>query len=281
MSLSLASVRHRRRDAWLVHLPLLALVVVALFPVALLVVNAFKTDVEIKSRPLALPSSWHPENFMGAWEAAGYTRAFSNSAVVTLTTVVGVCVLAGLAAYGLTRLHLPGSETVITYYLLAFTVPAQLYLVPLFFAWVRLGLADTLPGLVLIYLAIFQPFAVFLLRAYFMGLPRELEDAARVDGASELQVLWHIVLPLSMPAFLTVAVVVGTWTWNEFLFATTMLHKPEVLTAALKFVVFTGLFDVNFAHQSAAGLMVILPVVALFLALQRTFVQGMISGGLR
>jgi raffinose/stachyose/melibiose transport system permease protein len=270
-----------RRGRWLVHLPLAVLVVFSLFPVALLVMNAFKTDVEIKGFPLRPPTVWHPENFVDAWQAAEYTRAFTNSVVVTLATVLGVCVLGGLAAYGLTRLRLPGSEAIITYYLVAFTIPAQLYLVPLFFAWVRLGLTESLPGLVLIYLAIYQPFAIFLLRAYLMGLPPELEDAARVDGASEIQVLWHIVLPLAMPAFLTVAVIVGTWTWNEFLFAATMLHKPELLTAALKFVVFTGMFDVNFAQQSAAGVMVILPVVVLFLALQRTFVQGMISGGLK
>jgi raffinose/stachyose/melibiose transport system permease protein len=271
----------RRRGNLLVHVPLILLTIFALFPVVLLVMNALKSDADIKGQPLAPPTVLHPENFVEAWKAAQYAQAFLNSAIVTASTVVGVCLLAGFAAYGLTRLRMPGAELVATYYLLAVTVPAQLYLVPLFFAWVRLGLADSLPGLVLIYLATQQPFSIFLLRAYFLGMPDEIEDAARVDGCSELQVFWHVVLPLSAPAFLTVAVIVGTHTWNEFLFATTMIHKPELLTAALKFVVFTGLTETNFALQSAAGVMVILPVMALFLSLQRTFVQGMISGGLK
>lgn len=264
-----------------VHLPLLLLLLSAIFPVGLLAMNSLKTDVEIKSAPLAPPTVLHPENYLNAWNAAKYNIAFGNSLLVSAATIVGVCLIAGLAAYGLTRLRLPGTEAISTYYLLAVTIPAQLYLVPLFFVWVRLGLSDSLVGLILIYLAIYQPFSIFLLRAYFLGMPEDIEDAARVDGCSEFQVFSRVVIPLSAPAFLTVAVIVGTWSWNEFLFATTMLHKPELLTVALKYVVFTGMFDVDFAQQSAAGMMVILPVMILFLALQRTFVQGMISGGLK
>jgi raffinose/stachyose/melibiose transport system permease protein len=271
----------RRRALPLVHLPLLFLLFIALFPVLLLAMNSLKADVEIKGSPLAPPTVLHPENYYNAFVAAQYNLAIGNSLIVSAVTICGVCLLAGLAAYGLTRLHLPGSDAIATYYLLAITIPAQLYLVPLFFAWVRLGLTDSLLGLILVYLAIYQPFSIFLLRAYFLGMPEDIEDAARVDGCSEFQTFWRVVIPLSAPAFLTVAVIVGTWTWNEFLFATTMLHKPELLTVALKFVVFTGMFDVDFSQQSAAGMMVILPVIVLFLALQRTFVQGMISGGLK
>lgn len=282
MSAAVKAVSSRRRSRLsLVHVPLILLLVVALGPVLLLAMNSLKTDIEIKRAPLSLPIALNPQNYPDAWNAANYGQAFSNSLIVSGVTIVGVCLLSGLAAYGLTRLRLPGQNAIATYYLLAVTIPAQLYLVPLFFAWVRLGLADSLAGLILIYLAIYQPFSIFLLRAYFMGMPEDIEDAARVDGCSELQTFRYVVIPLSAPAFLTVAVIVGTWTWNEFLFATTMLHRPDLLTVALKYVVFTGMFDVDFAQQSAAGMMVILPVIVLFLALQRTFVQGMISGGLK
>ncbi len=273
--------RRSRRGSPLPHVPLVLLVLFALFPITLLFVNAFKSDVEIKGSPLGIPSRLHPENFSNAWNAAKYGQAFGNSALVTFVTVAGVCLLAGFAAYGLTRFPLPFGGVVSTYYLLALTVPAQLYLVPLFFLWVRLHLSDSLLGLILIYLAIYQPFAIFLLRSYFLGMPKEIEDAARVDGCSELQIFWRIVVPLSGPAFLTVAVVVGTWTWNEFLFANTMLHKQALLTVPLRYVVFSGATEVNFALQSAAGMMVVLPVVVLFLSMQRTFVQGMTNGGLK
>jgi raffinose/stachyose/melibiose transport system permease protein len=264
-----------------VHMVLVLLVIFCLFPVMILTMNALKSDIEIKTWPLGLPSSLHPENFIDAWNTAEYNKAFGNSLVVSCVTITAVCLLTGLAAYGLTRLRMPGANAIATYYLLAVTIPAQLYLVPLFFVWVRLGLTDSLMGLIIIYMAIYQPFSIFLLRAFFLGMPEDMEDAARVDGCSELQVFWHVMIPLSAPAFLTVAVIVGTWSWNEFLFATTILHKPQLLTVALKFVAFTGMFDTNFAQQSAAGVMVILPVVVLFLSLQRVFVQGMISGGLK
>jgi raffinose/stachyose/melibiose transport system permease protein len=280
-SLPAAPAIRRRLGLPLIHLPLIVLLLVALFPVILLAMNSIKTDMEIKGSPLALPTAIHLENYPAAWEAAKYAQSFGNSLVIVLATITGVCLLAGLCAYGLTRLRLPGADAISTYYLLAVTIPAQLYLVPLFFIWVRLGFTDSIPGLIVVYLAIYQPFSIFLLRAYFLGMPEDIEDAARVDGCSEFQVFWRVVIPLSAPAFLTVAVIVGTWSWNEFLFATTMLHKPELLTVALKYVVFTGMYDADFAQQSAAGMMVIIPIIALFLALQRTFVQGMISGGLK
>jgi raffinose/stachyose/melibiose transport system permease protein len=280
-SLSAASSHPRRFRLPLVHIPLILLLLVALFPVLLLAMNSLKTDMEIKGSPLALPRGIHLENFPAAWEAAKYSQSFGNSLIIVLATIAGVCLLSGLCAYGLTRLRLPGSDAIATYYLLAVTIPAQLYLVPLFFVWVKLGFTDSIAGLIVVYLAIYQPFSIFLLRAFFLGMPEDIEDAARIDGCSEFQVFARVVVPLSAPAFLTVAVIVGTWSWNEFLFATTMLHKPELLTVALKYVVFTGMYDADFAQQSAAGMMVIIPIIVLFLALQRTFVQGMISGGLK
>jgi raffinose/stachyose/melibiose transport system permease protein len=114
-----------------------------------------------------------------------------------------------------------------------------------------------------------------------LGLSEEIEDAARVDGCSEVQVLTRIVIPLSKPVLATLAVILTVWIWNEFLFATTMLHTPSLRTIALSFVAFTSEWETDFAQQSAAGVIVALPVILLFLALQRRFIQGILQGGLK
>ena len=131
------------------------------------------------------------------------------------------------------------------------------------------------------YIAVYTPFSMFLLRAYFIGLPTALEEAARLDGANELQVLWHVVVPLSKPAFLTVALIVGMWGWNEFMYAVTVLQQSSQLTVALTYQNFTQRFSSNLAEQNAAGLLLVLHIIVLYLLLQRRFIEGMTSGGLK
>jgi raffinose/stachyose/melibiose transport system permease protein len=156
-----------------------------------------------------------------------------------------------------------------------------LYIIPLFVIWRRLGLTDNVLGVIIIYCAIYLPFSIFLLRSYFLGLPSEIEDAARVDGCGEFAVFQHVIVPLSWPAFATVALIVGIWSWNEFLFAITFLHKVEVSTVPVRVMQFTGQYVTSYAYISAAGVTMILPAIILFLVLQRRFIQGMIAGGLK
>jgi raffinose/stachyose/melibiose transport system permease protein len=247
----------------------------------LLILNAFKTNDEASINPVGWPSSWHPENFIQAWVDGNLGTAVRNSTIVTGATVLGVCVIAGLAAYAIAKMRMPGAGLLTAYFLGSTTIPAQLFLVPLYFLWLHLHLVDNILGVIIIYLAVFTPFSVFLLRAYFIALPDAIEDAARVDGASELQVLWHIVVPLAKPAFLTVALIVGMWSWNEFLYAVTFLHSPDVQTAAISYQDFTNNISTAVAEQNAAGLILILPIVLLYVLLQRRFIEGMTSGGLK
>ena len=161
------------------------------------------------------------------------------------------------------------------------TVPPLLYLVPLFYLWTRLHLINTLPGLILIYSALYLPFGIFLLRAYFINLPHEIEDAARIDGCSEWQTFVRVIVPLSWPAFTSVALIVAVWSWNEFIFAITFLPSQDMQTVAVRYATFTGQWVSNYAYISSAGVIMILPAVVLFLLLQRRFVEGMTAGGLK
>lgn len=260
---------------------LAAIATVALYPVVILLLNALKSKKEIENNLLGLPSQYHFENFATAWQVGGYALAFRNSLVITLATVVGVVVISLLGAYSLARLNVRGADGLMMYLIIANTIPAQLFLVPLFFMWNALGLVNNPLGVILIYWARFAPFHIFLLRSFFVGLSRDFEDAARIDGASELQVLTHVVVPLSRPAVMTSALIAGMTAWNEFLFAVIFLHGRPVQTAPLRFVAFIGEYVDNWALTSAAGVLVVLPIVALFLLLQERFIQGLAAGGLK
>lgn len=265
----------------LTYIGLVILAFIALAPLVVLSFNALKNPAEIGRNPLGPPSMPNVANFAQAWEQGQFAITMRNSALITFGTVVGVCIISGLAAYALSRLEVPGSSGVVVYLFVGTTIPGQLFVIPLFFLWVRLGLVDTLIGLIVIYWALFSPFTTLLLRSYMLALPRELEEAARVDGANEMQVLARIVLPLAWPGILVVALVAALMAWNEFFFAITFLQSQELKPVTTSFLAFQSRFSQNWALTSAAAIIVILPTLLLFLVLQRRFIAGLTAGALK
>jgi raffinose/stachyose/melibiose transport system permease protein len=280
---AIAPARGPRRETSLApnYIVLTILLAFAIGPLIILGFNSLKTTAELGLNPLGPPQSFMWENFPKAWEAGNFSLTIRNSGVLVVGTVVGVLVLGGMAAYSLAKLDLPGSGLLTLYLLIGTSLPIQLYLVPLYFTWNRLGLVNTLHGLVLIYIATNAPFAIFLLRSYMLQLPRDFEDAARVDGASEWQVFARIVVPLSWPGFLTVGLVVALSVWNEFLMATVFLTDQDLFTVVTSYNNFAQRFTRDWTMTSAAAVMMILPVIVIFLALQRRFIDGLTQGGLK
>lgn len=260
-----------------------ALVVLALLSLAPLVVflfNALKTPAELGANPIGLPTEWRWGNFVDAWQTANMGVGLRNSLVIVAGTVLGVCVISGCAAYAMARLDLPGSGAVMIYLLVGSALPIQLFLVPLFYLWARLHLYDTLIGLIIVYWAIFSPFATLLLRSFMIGIPKDYEDAARIDGAGELTVLRSVILPLAWPGFLTVALTSALQAYNEFLLAITFIQSEEYLPASTGFFAFRQGFSQDYTLVSAAGLTMIAPMLFVFLLLQRRFVDGVAASGL-
>ena len=263
------------------HTVLILLVIFAMGPMMILVFNSLKTQQEIGRNPLGFPESFVWQNFPDAWEIGRFSATMGNSAMLVAMTLVGVLLLGGMAAYSLAKLDLPGASVVMLYLLIGSSVPLQLFLVPLFYLWNRLSLTNSLPGLALIYVATNAPFAIFLLRSYMMQLPRDFEDAARVDGAGEFRIFTGIVAPLAWPGFLTVGLVVALSVWNEFLLATVFLTDQKLFTVVTSYYNFTSQFSRNWALTSAGALMMIFPIIATFLLLQRRFIEGLTQGGLK
>ncbi|WP_127523256.1 carbohydrate ABC transporter permease [Mesorhizobium sp. Z1-4] len=265
----------------LVYIALSVLLIITLFPIALLILNSLKPSTEIVQNPLLLPSQIRWDNFTRAWEDANFGRTLLNSAVLTGLTIILVCSTGSLTAYVLARRKIK-TWKIITFYLLATTTaPIQLFLFPLYFGFARLGLINNPVAVAFIYTAVYSPFAIMLLRTYFLAVPRELEEAALIDGATHWQVFRRVYLPIVSPGILTVALIIGLYSWNEFLIATTFLQGQERLTAVVSFFLLSGQYSSDWGQIMAAALIIILPVVVLFILLQRRFIEGMAGGSVK
>jgi len=254
---------------------------IALFPIVLLVLNSLKPAAQIVQDPLGLPHPIRWENFVHAWNHAKFSRTFINSVIVSGTTILLVCSTSSLTAYVLARKKIK-SWKIVTFYLLATsTAPIQLYIFPLYFGFARLGLINNIFGVALIYTALYSPFAVMLLRTYFIAVPKELEEAAIVDGATHWQVFWRVMLPIVSPGILTVALIIGLNSWNEFLIATTFLQTQDNVTAVIAFYLLSGQYSSDWGEIMAAALIIVVPVVALFVFMQKRFIEGMAGGSVK
>lgn len=273
----------QRREASLFpnYLILILLVLFAVGPLIVLVFNSVKTTQELVVNPLGLPSTVRFANFADAWRIGDFATTVGNSVFLVVSTVLAELILAGLAAYSLARLNPPGQNGFMLYMLVGSTLPLWLFLVPLFFMWSQFNLRNTLYGLTILYVAFNAPFATFLLRAFMVQIPRDFEDAARVDGANEISVFTRVILPLTWPGFLTVGLVVGLGVWNEFQTALIFTSEPKLFPVALSYYKFTSQFSRDWTLTSAAAVMMIAPVLILFLGLQRRFIAGLSQGGIK
>jgi raffinose/stachyose/melibiose transport system permease protein len=263
------------------HVVLTLALLFALGPLIVLGFNSVKSTAEVMRSPLGPPSEIHLENYINAWQDGKFSITARNSAILVVGTVAGVLVLGGLAAFSLARLNPPGANLFMVYMLGGSTLPTFLFLVPLYSLWRILGLVDTLHGLILIYVALNSPFAIFLLRSYMVQIPRDFEDAARVDGASELHVLTKVILPLAWPGFLTVGLVTALGVWGEFQIALIFVHVPELFPVTTSYWNFTTRYSRDWSLTSAAAVMMIAPVLIFFFSLQRQFIEGLTQGGLK
>jgi raffinose/stachyose/melibiose transport system permease protein len=270
--------RAHRRTGY--YVPLVILAVFALAPLVFFVFNALKTRAELARDPFGAPSAPKWSNFVQAWQQAAMAQGLRNSAIIVLGTVIGVTVVATMAAYALARLSIPGASWLMAYLIAGSALPIQLFLVPLFYLWTRLGLYDTHLGLIVIYTATLSPFATLLIRSFMVHIPRSLEEAARLDGCGELRVLLQVIVPVIRPALLSVALVTGMSAYNEFLLAVTFLQSSDKRPVATTFFSFQQGFTQDYVLVSAAGLIMLLPMLVLFLVLRRRFTEGIAGTGI-
>jgi raffinose/stachyose/melibiose transport system permease protein len=254
---------------------------VALIPLLLVLVNSFKTNPEILSNPFKPPSSISFGNFTTAWNYGQFTKGFLNSILLTGTAVIVVLITSSLAGYVLAGRRVRTSSAIMTYLTMAMTVPIQLFIFPLYAGVASLNLTDNVVVVGVILAAVNIPFATFLMRTFFLNIPTEIEEAALADGVSTFGLLRWIMLPIVRPGLITVGVIVGLNAWNEFLLSSTFLQNPEDQTLTLGYLTMNGTFSTDMGTMMAGALILIVPILGAFIALQRYVVDGMASGAVK
>lgn len=258
------------------------MIVVALFPLYLVLINAFKSHAEIVQNPLSFPVEIYWQNFVKAWKTGHFATGFLNSFRLVAVTTLIVLVASTLAGYVLGMKKFKGEKLVQVYFLLAMTIPVQLFLFPLYAALAKANLIGNIYAVCFIIAAINMPLAVMLMRTFFMKVPIQIEEAARLDGASTGQLLTHIVFPMVRPGLITVAVLIMLNAWNEYLISSTFLQGEQNFTVTLGYLALNGgsvTFDQGM--KMAGALMIILPILIFFLSLQNYFVDGLTNGAVK
>jgi multiple sugar transport system permease protein len=274
----------RPRRRWLPfspwHLLLMPVAILMLVPLVWVVMTSFETLAQTQHFPPILwPGSFQWSNYPRAFSSVPFGTWFINTTIVTVSVVVSNLVFCSLAAYGFARIKFWGKSIAYFFLLATLMIPVQVVLIPTFLIVKQMHLLNTLGALIVPNLA--NVFGIFLLTQFFRTLPIELEEAARIDGASRLKILATIVLPLSLPALATLAVIQFLWTWNDFLWPLVTIYNEKAFTIQLGLMSFQG-SHVNDTNLLMAGnVMSMLPMLVLFIAAQRYFVRGIATQGLK
>mgnify|MGYP000966312646 CR=1 FL=1 len=221
------------------------------------------------------------ENLTEAWTVGRFGVYFKNSVIISLADVTGMVIISSLAGYAFARMQFPGQKLLLYGLLIGLTIPVAAIIIPLYLTMRDFRLLNTYGSVIVADIALAAPIFVFIMRAFFRDLPAELDDAARIDGANELQIFWQIMLPLARPGLLTVALLEFLWSWNDLFLPLVFLVSDELRTLPVGMLFFQGRFTIDYGLMSAGVLIISLPVTILFLIFQRDFVKGLASGALK
>lgn len=266
----------------LLWLAVAAICVFCLFPFYWLINVSLKTGADL-SRADIVPPSPTLDNYGSIFENADFTAALRNSAIVTSVTTVLALIVGAFAAYALARLRFPLKFLILAIVLSISTFPPIAIAAPIFKLWTDIGLYNTYAGLVIPYLTFALPLCIYILASFFKEIPKELEEAALVDGATHFQAFRKVVVPLAAPGLVTAGLLTAFFVWNEFLLAVTLTSSPDAFTVPVAVANFTGSqqFEIPLGTISAASVVITVPLVAAVIVFQRRIVAGMTAGAVK
>jgi raffinose/stachyose/melibiose transport system permease protein len=255
--------------------------VAALYPFFLMIMSSFKSTAEIFANPFSFPAAPSLDAYQRAWGEGHLSDYFINSLVVTIGSVVIILVVGSLAAYPIGRYDFKGRDALYLYFLSGLMLPIKLGIVPIFLLMKTLGLYDTRLSLVLVYAASGMPFTIFVLSGFFRTLPKDLEDAARIDGANEWHIYLRVMLPLIRPALATVAIFNFIPLWNDFFFPLILIQSDELKTIPAGMASLFGSYQSDWAMIFAALTIASLPLIVLFLFASKHIIKGLTAGAVK
>ena len=250
------------------------------YPLIWMFYTSFKMQSEIFINPFSLPKSLNFENYVKAWTQGNFGRYFVNSVTVVVPTLLGLVVIATLAAYSFAILRFKGKNFLFVLFLVGLMIPFQAILITNFKIVAALGLIDTFLALIFTYFG-WCPVGILIIRAFFSQVPKEIIECARIDGCSEVSIYWKIAFPLAKPAVVTILVFYFVWVWNDFAFPLIYIRDNIKNTIPLGLMAFQGRFNVNWGGLCAALSMAVFPPLVGYIVFQSAFVKGLTAGAVK
>ena len=256
-------------------------VVLTLYPIVWMFFDSLKSKAEFYTNIWGPPQDFLWSNYRDAWLTGGIGTYFLNSVIVTGATVLIVVVVTAMAAYTFARLQFPGSNVLFFFFLSSMMIPHAVMTIPIFAVVSQLGLANTRLSMILVYSAGSVAFGTFILRAYFSSIPRELEEAAMIDGSTHIGAFFRVILPLARPGLATQLIFTGLGTWNEYFIGSILVRTEDLRTLPIGLVGFVEKYTTNYPQLFAALVMVTLPVIVLYILGQKQFQSGLTAGAVK
>jgi raffinose/stachyose/melibiose transport system permease protein len=253
---------------------------IIIYPIIWLGLSGLKSNADFFLHTWSLPEEWLWGNYQAAWDA-GIGQFFLNSVFITVASVVSVLLLGSMAAYGLSRFQFKGQNIFLLLILSGLMLAPQVSLIPLYKLLQAVGLYNTYWALILPYVAFQLPFAIFLMRSYFLSIPKELEESAIIDGCNTWQVYWHIIVPMGKPIIASCALLTGMNVWNEFMFALVFVEDSALRTIPVGLMNLRSQLNTNFGIQLAGLAISALPMIIAYIVFQKQFVRGLSAGSVK
>lgn len=264
-----------------IHLFLILVSVSCIFPLLWMIGSALKTQQTVFSDMRLFPAQPHWENFYTAWVEGGFGIYFFNSVFYTVTVVAGIVFISSLAAYAFSRLEFPGKNFFFLMFLVAMMIPLPGSFVPLYVLLVKLHLVNTRIGYILAMINVGLSLSIFLLKTFFDKLPKDLEDAGRIDGCSKFGIYWHVALPMARPALAVVIIFNALNVWNEYILAMLVFSSKSLMPLQRGLMVFQGAHITQYPLLMAGITITVLPIILIYLFMQRHIISGLTAGAIR
>lgn len=265
----------------IINMLLLIFSLSAIFPVVWMIYSSFKTQSEFAQNIISLPKNWNFTNYIDAFKIGNLHHYFWNSVYISFISVALIIILGFIIGYMIARYDFPGKRPIYILFLFGMLIPIHGLLIPIFIEFRNVGLLNQPFTLILPYVAFGLPIAIFLFENFIKQIPREIEEAAVVDGCNTFQTMFKVVFPMSMPVIAVVTILSFLTAWNEFPFALVLIQDPALRTLPVGLTSFSGQYSVNYPQMMAAMSVTVLPVLIIYLAFSKKIIQGMTAGAVK
>ncbi len=268
-------------SSFFIHAFLLIVVAINIFPILWMLVTSLKSQEEIFTGGNFFPTTWHWENYAYAWVKGNFNVYFLNSLIYSACTLAGVVLFSSMAAYAFAQTDFPGAKVLFYFFVASMMVPIPGAFIPLYVLLIKLNLANTMTGLILPYINSGLALGIFILKGFFEEIPKEIQEAAKIDGCGVIRIYWDIYLPLARPALMTVCIFTALNVWNEIILAMVIINDPNLMPIQRGVLEFQGQHLTNYAYLMAALTISTIPILVIYFLMQKHIIKGLAEGALK